>query len=520
MSSHRWFQRPCSLCSFPLPQLSTREQSRAMAWTKDMAYWRRIGQSKLKLLSSQFRRCYIELPNASLLNSIASHRKPPVRVTPYWVFPERHTDVCHNVRFFAAPVQARTKKEQRDTGEPRLNEEITARFVRLVIDDGHSIVSRSEALEHARRLKLDLVEVQKTADPPVCKIMDYNKEKYKRQEIEKERTKMKELKDLKMKADMVKNLMEKGYRVKCIGFDNHYMLIGLLRASGKENEDVEGILSRLSSLIEDVAIVESGPHVGKKEAYMLVRHVKYGPKKGSGKKLQDAAHMSIKEAGDYDEEDQNQSSAETDEDMLSDDKHMPLSMGRASTAENHSHSDPPAMIENRYKRGNQPSIIQEPPTLTENRYKRNNSPSFTQEPSAVTENRYKRTDSRSNNNFPSKAQKSPVGAENRYNRTEPRIRFQQTTPLDNPGLTNKGPGIGDSFKAMPSVLNHKRPGAPETNVNSKTVVKEDTMPPLEDPKGGLPHPNAPKAPRSGYGIFSSNTGIDTPDARGGMHRSR
>lgn len=86
-----------------------------------------------------------------------------------------------------------------------------------------------------------------------------------------------------------------------------------------------------------MSIVESGPHLGKKEAYVIVRHVKFGlPKKGgvSGKKLQGAACMSIEaqEASDAIEEDQNQSYAESgfemDEEVLSDgDKHMPLSMG-------------------------------------------------------------------------------------------------------------------------------------------------------------------------------------------------
>ncbi|KAK4838880.1 hypothetical protein QYF36_017259 [Acer negundo] len=80
-----------------------------------------------------------------------------------------------------------------------------------------------------------------------------------------------------MKADSVKILMERGYRVKCMA----------LRVSKKEEqaEDLGGYLSSLLALIEDIAI-ESGPHVEKRRAYAITRHVKFGPsKKGCAKKL-------------------------------------------------------------------------------------------------------------------------------------------------------------------------------------------------------------------------------------------
>ncbi|XP_054787670.1 translation initiation factor IF3-1, mitochondrial [Prosopis cineraria] len=507
-----------------------------------MAYWCRIRQSKLKILSTQFRRCYVQLPGASLLNSI-THRKTRVCERPSWIFQNRSTDVYYNARFFAAPVQAKTKK---DNSEPRMNEEITDQFVRLVVDDGHSIVSRLEALQRARRLKLDLVEVQKNAKPPVCKIMDYHKEKYKQQEKEKERAKSKselslrngvgkemrfsakaELKDLKMKADMVRKLMEKGYRVKCRAL------------GGAVDQDMEGILSRFSALIEDVSVVESGPHMGKKEAYVIVRHIKFGlPKKGGvrGKKLQDAMDKSVEaeEVSDSDE-DLNESPAETgfetEDEVLSDgDKHTALVMGRANSADDgtdaahkagllsKSDSEPPAMFENRYRRNNQLSISQEQPTMTENRYKRNNIPSITQEHPAVTENRYKRPDSRMNN-FPSTAQQPPVVTENRYKRTDPRISFQQKTSWDNSVSNSRGPEVRGAFKSAPSDLNQNRQAMPDSYAKTEAVKQAVTpgsrnpMPSFEDiRKGGIAHPSASNAPRSGYGIFSATKGLDTPDA--------
>jgi translation initiation factor IF-3 len=58
-----------------------------------------------------------------------------------------------------------------------LNEEITARTVRLIAADGGQVgvVSRDEALGEARRSGLDLVLIAPDAEPPVVKVMDYGK---------------------------------------------------------------------------------------------------------------------------------------------------------------------------------------------------------------------------------------------------------------------------------------------------------------------------------------------------------
>jgi hypothetical protein len=63
-------------------------------------------------------------------------------------------------RTFAAPPQVmkRSTKDDDDDG-PRINNDITSPFVRLVTDQGHSVVPRHEALQLAARMDLDLVEV-------------------------------------------------------------------------------------------------------------------------------------------------------------------------------------------------------------------------------------------------------------------------------------------------------------------------------------------------------------------------
>ncbi|MEI8051024.1 MAG: translation initiation factor IF-3 [Actinomycetes bacterium] len=65
-------------------------------------------------------------------------------------------------------------------GEHRINDRIRVREVRLVDPDGQQLGIKPlpEALSIARDLDLDLVEVAPTANPPVCRIMDYGKFKF------------------------------------------------------------------------------------------------------------------------------------------------------------------------------------------------------------------------------------------------------------------------------------------------------------------------------------------------------
>jgi len=65
----------------------------------------------------------------------------------------------------------------------RLNREIMALNVRLngVENEPLGIVTTMEALRMAGELDVDLVEIAATADPPVCRLMDYGKFKYQEQ---------------------------------------------------------------------------------------------------------------------------------------------------------------------------------------------------------------------------------------------------------------------------------------------------------------------------------------------------
>ena len=68
-----------------------------------------------------------------------------------------------------------------------INEQIRAREVRLVGDNvTPGIYSIHEARKIAEELELDLVEISPTAEPPVCKVLDYQKYLYQQKKKQKE----------------------------------------------------------------------------------------------------------------------------------------------------------------------------------------------------------------------------------------------------------------------------------------------------------------------------------------------
>ncbi len=85
-----------------------------------------------------------------------------------------------------------------------MNQAITVSEVRLIDVDGTQIgiVSCSDALEKAKSVTLDLVEIVPNATPPVCRIMDYGKflfEENKKRNKAKKKQKQVQVKEIKFR---------------------------------------------------------------------------------------------------------------------------------------------------------------------------------------------------------------------------------------------------------------------------------------------------------------------------------
>jgi translation initiation factor IF-3 len=151
--------------------------------------------------------------------------------------------------------------------EPRVNEQIRAREVRLVGPEGEQvgIVPLERALQLAADVDLDLVEVAPMARPPVCKLMDFGKYKYesalKAREARRnqQQTVIKEMK-LRPKIDPHDYETKKGHVVRFLKAGDKVKVTIMFR--GREQSRPElgyRLLRRLESEISELGYVEAAP---------------------------------------------------------------------------------------------------------------------------------------------------------------------------------------------------------------------------------------------------------------------
>jgi cytochrome c-type biogenesis protein CcsB len=108
-----------------------------------------------------------------------------------------------------------------------INREIRANQVRIV-DEG--IMPINSAIELAESRDLDLVLMSSSSNPPVCKIIDYEKFLYEQGKKEKQKTP--ELKEIKIGPNTSENYLS--YRIIGIGFP--FLTIGILSGAVWANE--------------------------------------------------------------------------------------------------------------------------------------------------------------------------------------------------------------------------------------------------------------------------------------------
>jgi len=96
-----------------------------------------------------------------------------------------------------------SKKRQDNRKFYRINERIFASLLRVLDQEGKQVgvLSRFEALQKARELGVDLVEVAPMANPPVVRLIDFKKFLYqesKKKNEEKKRSKVSETKEIRL----------------------------------------------------------------------------------------------------------------------------------------------------------------------------------------------------------------------------------------------------------------------------------------------------------------------------------
>ncbi|MFP4640456.1 MAG: translation initiation factor IF-3 [Guyparkeria sp.] len=162
--------------------------------------------------------------------------------------------------------------------DPRINDQINVREVRLVDENGEQVgvVDTDEAKDRAAAAGMDLVEVSPTAKPPVCKIMDFGKFKYqqsKKAAEARKKQKQIEIKEVKFRP----GTEDHDYQVK-LRNATRFLQAGdkvkvTLRFRGREmaHRDLGAeLLARIAEDLNELATVEQKPRMEGRQATMVM----------------------------------------------------------------------------------------------------------------------------------------------------------------------------------------------------------------------------------------------------------
>lgn len=158
-----------------------------------------------------------------------------------------------------------------------INENIRAREVRLVGDNVEpGIYSIQEARRIADELELDLIEISPTAQPPVCKILDYQKYLYQQKKRQKEqkakaaKVTVKEIRfgpqtddhDFNFKLKHAQGFLQEGAKVKAYVFFKGRSILF--------KEQGEVLLLKFANALEDYGKVEQMPVLEGKRMILMI----------------------------------------------------------------------------------------------------------------------------------------------------------------------------------------------------------------------------------------------------------
>ena len=159
-----------------------------------------------------------------------------------------------------------------------INEQIRCKEVRVIGEEGQQlgVMALRDALNMAKDAGVDLVMVSPSANPPVCRIVDYGKFKYEQLRREKEAKKkqktveVKEVRlspnidvnDLNTKCNSARKFIEKGNKVKVS-----------LRFRGREMAHIDStkhILEDFAEKLSDIAVIEKAPKMEGRSMMMFL----------------------------------------------------------------------------------------------------------------------------------------------------------------------------------------------------------------------------------------------------------
>lgn len=173
----------------------------------------------------------------------------------------------------------------------RVNEQIRSQEVRVVSDNGASVMPTQQALNLARDRGVDLVEISPNAVPPVCRLIDYSKFLYQQKKHAKEmkakqsKMEVKEIRfgpqtddhDYNFKLKHAQEFLSEGNKVRAYVFFRGRSILF--------KEQGEVLLLRFANDLEELAKVEQLPKLDGKKMFLYLAPKKAGTQKKSQQKM-------------------------------------------------------------------------------------------------------------------------------------------------------------------------------------------------------------------------------------------
>ncbi len=200
-------------------------------------------------------------------------------------------------------------KNDKIKNQYRVNEQIHVKEVRVVGENGATVMPTRQALEMARQEGVDLVEISPNAQPPVCRIIDYSKFLYQQKKHQKEmkqkqvKVEVKEIRfgpqtdehDYAFKLKHAKEFLEEGNKVRAYVFFRGRSILF--------KEQGEVLLLRFANDLEEVGKVEQMPKLEGKKMFLYMTPKKAGQAKKSQQKVdRERREAEAKEASRQEEE--------------------------------------------------------------------------------------------------------------------------------------------------------------------------------------------------------------------------
>ena len=172
----------------------------------------------------------------------------------------------------------------------RVNEQIHVREVRVVSEDGSEVMPTRKAMDLARQQGVDLVEISPSAQPPVCRLIDYSKFLYQQKKRQKEmkqkqvKVEVKEIRfgpqtdehDYQFKLKHAQEFLLEGNKVRAYVFFRGRSILF--------KEQGEVLLLRFANDLEEYGKVESMPALEGKKMFLYLAPKKAGVAKKSQQK--------------------------------------------------------------------------------------------------------------------------------------------------------------------------------------------------------------------------------------------